>query len=76
MTEQIELTCTKMIRIDDGRDPQGKPVFYHKRCGLPASEVEIGGTLTKAKAVLCAKHKLMADREALHEPKRVSDGQG
>lgn len=60
MTEQ--LTCTKMIRIDDGLDAQGRPQFYHEPCGAPAIEVEIGGALAKAKAVLCGRHRQMADR--------------
>ena len=58
------LTCTAMVKIDDGKDQQGKARHYHRRCGLPASEVEIGGLLTKAKAVLCSRHKLLADRQA------------
>jgi hypothetical protein len=52
-----------MVRVDDGKTPQGKPLFHHQKCGLPAFEVEIGGLLTKAKAVLCMRHKLQADRE-------------
>jgi len=59
-----ELKCTKVIKVDDGRDVHGKPRFYHKTCGLPASEVEVGGLLTKAKAILCSRHKLEADRQA------------
>lgn len=57
------LTCTKLVCVDNGRDAQGRKLAYHKKCGAPASEVEIGGTLAKAKAVLCVNHKLQADRE-------------
>jgi hypothetical protein len=42
----------------------GREIIYHKKCGLPASEVEIGGLLTKAKAILCKRHKRQADRQA------------
>lgn len=59
-----ELKCTKLVKIEDPPTPQGKPMFHHEKCGLPASEVEIGGLLTKAKAILCVKHKAMADRES------------
>jgi len=58
-----KLTCTKLVKVDDGRDQQGKKVYYNKRCGAPAAEVEIGGLLTKAKAILCVTHKMQADRE-------------
>jgi hypothetical protein len=61
--EVVKLTCTKSVLINGGKDPQGRPINYHQRCGASASECEIGGTLTKAKAVLCAKHRLQADRE-------------
>lgn len=61
--ETVEgLKCTKVIRKDAGRDQNGKPIFYHEKCGLPASEVEVGGLLTKAKAILCQRHKIQADR--------------
>jgi hypothetical protein len=63
-TEEIKLTCTAMVRVFDSRDNQGKPRYYHKRCGAPASEVEVGGTLAKARAVLCASHAIQADRES------------
>ncbi len=68
MSEE-KLTCTKIIRVNDGRDNQGKMLSYHKRCGLPASECEIGGLLTTAKAVLCDRCKREADRQAF-----VSEG--
>jgi len=58
-----KLTCTKVVRVDDGKDYQGKPLFHHQKCGLDAAEYEVGGLLTKAKAVLCGKHKAQADRE-------------
>ena len=58
------LTRTKTIRVDDGEDAQGRELFYHKKCGKPAAEYEIGGSLTKAKAVLCASHKKEADRQS------------
>jgi hypothetical protein len=32
-----ELKCTKVIKVDDGRDVQGKPRFYHKTCGITQS---------------------------------------
>jgi hypothetical protein len=59
-----ELTCTKVIKVSDGKDQQGKPLWYHRKCGKPASEVEIGGTLAKAKAILCLAHRQQADRDA------------
>lgn len=58
-----KLTCTKTILVSDGRDAQGRPLSFHKKCGAPAAEYEIGGLLTKAKAVLCIRHKELADRE-------------
>lgn len=62
MAEQ--LTCTKMVKINLPPDEQGRKWFYHQRCGQPGAEVEIGGLLTKAKAILCVKHRLKADKEA------------
>lgn len=59
-----KLTCTKVLRKDAGRDAQNKPVIYHEKCGAPASEVEISGILTSAKAVLCSRHALMAESES------------
>jgi len=59
-----KLTCTKLIRKDGGRDAQGRPIIYHERCGADASEVTVGGLLTKAKAVLCARHRQDAERES------------
>jgi hypothetical protein len=59
-----ELTCTKTIRVDDGEDAQGRKLYYHKKCGNPAAEYEVGGLLAKAKAVLCARHKQAADKQA------------
>jgi hypothetical protein len=64
MTETEKLTCTKVVKVSDGKDMQGKPVWYHKKCGAPASEVEIGGLLTKAKAILCVTHARKADKDA------------
>lgn len=58
-----ELKCTYRIRIDDGKDNQGRQKWKHQLCGRPASEVEIGGTLTSAKAVLCRDHKRLADHQ-------------
>jgi len=59
-----ELKCTRIVKISDGPDMQGRPQFHHERCNLPAAEYEVGGLLTKAKAVLCARHKLAADKES------------
>lgn len=64
MTEEAKLTCTKLVKISDGRDQNGKPLWYHRRCGATGSEVKVGGLLGVAKAVLCAKHRALADREA------------
>jgi hypothetical protein len=49
------------MRFDDGEDLQGRKWFHHERCGLPASEVEIHGELTIAKAILCPKHHAQAE---------------
>ena len=62
MTEPLK--CQKVVRREDAPDNQGKPVFYHEKCGAPAAEYEIGGLLTKAKAILCGSHKKQADRQA------------
>lgn len=59
-----QLKCTALVKRDDGRDNTGKYLFHHERCAMPAEEVEIGGLLTKAKAVLCPRHRTQADREA------------
>lgn len=58
------LTCTRMVKVLDGRDAQGKPRHFHKLCGAPAMECEIGGLLAKAKAVLCITHRLQADAQS------------
>lgn len=58
-----ELKCTKILRINDGKDMQGRPLFHHEKCGKDAAEYEVGGLLTKAKAILCATHKAQADKE-------------
>jgi hypothetical protein len=59
-----DLKCTYRVRIHDGEDMQGRPKFHHQPCGLPAAEVEIGGTLTSAKAILCTRHKRLADLQS------------
>ena len=59
-----ELKCTYRVKVFDGKDNQGRPTFHHEACGLPAAEVEVGGTLTSAKAVLCSRHKLQADQQS------------
>ena len=61
---EIELKCTKMVARDGGIDPQGHKITYHEKCGKPAAEVEIGGLLGKARAVLCAAHRALADKQA------------
>lgn len=60
----VELFCTKSVRVTDPPDAQGRGRHHHGKCNLPAAEYEIGGLLTKVKAVLCVKHKLAADQEA------------
>lgn len=62
MSEKLQ--CTRRIRIDDGTDKQGRRMFHHEQCTASASEVEIKGMLTVAKAVLCAKHAAMADKDS------------
>lgn len=62
--EVVKLTCTKVVKRDGGINNQRKQIWYHEKCGQAAAEYEIGGTLAKAKAVLCVTHKLQADREA------------
>lgn len=58
------LTCTKIVRREiPGKTPQGKQEYRHVACGEPAAEYVIGGLLTTAKAVLCERHKRMADRQ-------------
>ncbi len=57
------LKCEKQIEKKMPPDNLGRVNVYHEKCGLPASEVEIGGTLTKAKAILCVTHKLQADKQ-------------
>lgn len=59
----IELKCEKRVRIDDGRDQQGRRLFHHERCNAPAMECELSGLLTTAKSILCAKHKAQAEHE-------------
>lgn len=72
MTDEIK--CTKVVARNGGRDEQGRPIVYHEKCGRPASEVEIGGLLTKAKAVLCERHKIMADRDSFVSANGFSKG--
>lgn len=57
------LKCTKIIVVEKGRNNQGKKISIHQQCGEPAAEYVIGGLLTTAKAVLCARHKALADRQ-------------
>lgn len=56
-----QLKCERVVTIDLGRDAQGKPVTAHEKCGLPASETEITGLLTTAKAILCDRHRRAAE---------------
>lgn len=49
--------------IDDGRDMQGKRLYYHTRCNRAGEVVEIKGLLTKATAILCEHHKALALNE-------------
>jgi hypothetical protein len=65
MSEQDKLTCTKpVLRNDGSRDNQGRLRTWHEKCGAPASECEVGGLLTTAKAILCSRHRILADRES------------
>lgn len=57
------LKCTKIVARELGRNPKGKMEYKHEPCGEPAAEYEIGGLLTTAKAVLCERHKKLADRQ-------------
>lgn len=57
------LKCEKSIRRDLGKDNSGSIIYASEKCGQPASECEVGGTLARARAILCDKHKEMADRE-------------
>lgn len=58
------LKCTKVVkRALAGTNMQGKVEYVHEKCGEPAAEYTIGGALTQAKAVLCQRHKEMADRQ-------------
>lgn len=54
------LKCEHLLEFRD-RDPEGKPIVWHKRCDKPAALREIAGTLTSAKAVLCDQHAAQAD---------------
>lgn len=62
MTEGLK--CEKMIKKDDGTDAQGRPLFHHERCNLPAQEYKFSGMLTTATATLCMKHKARADYDS------------
>ena len=73
MTE--ELKCERLIRVDDGCDPQGRPLSHHERCNKPASEHLIQGMLTTAKAVLCNKHFKIEDKKAFISEKGYAKGQ-
>jgi hypothetical protein len=64
MSEEEKLTCQKLVRINDGVDNEGRPRFYHQKCGEDASKVKIGGMLTTATAILCAGHREDAQRES------------
>lgn len=71
-----ELKCTKLVKRDDGtRDNQGRLRSWHEKCGAPACEVEVAGLLTKAKAVLCARHRELADRDAFISSRGYKLGQ-
>ena len=59
-----ELKCTEVVERDNGHDTRGRLVIYHEKCGAPAAEVTIDGILTSAKAVLCGRHKAIAERES------------
>lgn len=63
-TTTAKLTCTHMLRINDGHDGQGRPLSHHRRCRADASEIEIKGMLTTAKAILCSRHAKMANEDA------------
>lgn len=75
MGENEKLTCQKLVKRDGGRDPQNKPLTYHEKCGQPASEIEVAGMLTTAKAVLCAKHRAQAEHESFVSKNGYRKGQ-
>ena len=57
------MKCTRIIEVID-RNSAGRIVWHYRRvCGEPAEEIEVGGMLTTAKAVLCAKHRMEAQQE-------------
>jgi hypothetical protein len=49
------MQCTATVRVS-GRKAE--------RCKAPGREIEVGGALTTAKAILCAKHTALAKAEA------------
>lgn len=57
------MKCTYRIKVDGGKDNQGKKLFWHERCNQPAAERTVSGMLTTAKAILCPHHY----RKALNE---------
>lgn len=68
------LKCEQVVTRELGLNNQGRMDRYHAKCGAPASEVEVGGMLARAKAILCAKHKAMADRELFTSANGYPDG--
>lgn len=72
MTE--ELKCEKVVRIDDGTDPQGRPLCHHQKCSKPASEITLSGMLTTAKAILCPGHAKAARRQSFISEKGFPKG--
>lgn len=72
MSEKLKLVdaplkCQYRITIKE-QDQQSRWRTYHKLCNKPASEIEIAGLLTSAKAILCPMHAAHADyRNALSD---------
>jgi hypothetical protein len=58
------MQCTATVRVSNGKDNEGKALYCHKLCKRGGSEIEVGGTLTTAKAILCAKHAARAKASA------------
>lgn len=54
------LRCEWPIELIE-RDPQGKPIVYHKKCGKPAALRTVVGMLTSVRACLCDEHAAHVD---------------
>lgn len=67
-----KLVCTKPVTVADGYDNCGRRWVHHEPCGRPATEVEIKGLLTSAKAILCEQHRQAAERETFTSKKGYS----